>query len=267
MFLARFGPLHLPYLTWYPHRAVSVAVRLRWGERWKSAVLEPAGPFFRKAVNTNTRSVFTGPFCLGIWNTFCQTCVSSAPWKVTEKSVSIGLLPVRVSTSPHSPDRLHAHITARWLGRLTWSSNCSHVCTRSLGLLSGSLPSFSSRSLVSLPLQSLLHLLVWRVLVSSLRRLNLSANHPPFSERCTSLHSPSPGLWERSKQPLSREEARDSSPKRPTCFLSMQNPETSQFLHCLSFRFRLFPTALFRPTWPKETLFVHYCSERSCTKR
>lgn len=32
--------------------------------------------------------------------------------------------------------------------RLTWSSNCNHVCVRPLDLLSGSLPSFSSLSLV-----------------------------------------------------------------------------------------------------------------------
>lgn len=251
---------------------MSVAVRLRWGKRWKSVVLEPAGPFFRKAVNTNACSVFTGPFCLGIWNTFCQTRVSSAPWKVMEKSVSIGLIPVWVNTSPHSPDRLHAHVTACWLCHLTRNSTLHGVLTATTYVRGPSascqgdcLP--SALGPLCLSLQSLLHLLVWRVFVRSLRRLNLNAHHPPFSKRCTSLHSPSPVLWECSKQPLSREEARDSSPKRPTCFLSMQNLETGQFLHCLSFRFRLFPTALFRPTWPKETLFVHYCSERSCTKR
>lgn len=31
----------------------------------------------------------------------------------------------------------------------------------------------------------------------------------------------------------------------------MQNLKTSQFLYCVWFSFRIFPTALFRPTWPK----------------
>lgn len=159
-----------------------------------------------------------------------------------EKSVSIGLIPVWVSTSPHSPDRSHAHVTACWLCRLTrnsvlhgvltaimyaWgpSTSCQGVC----------LPSALCPLWCLFPISAASACMTCVCMLAEKTALDMPAHHSPFSKRCTSLHSPSPGLWERSKQPLSREEARDSSPKRPTCFLSMQTLETGQFLHCLSF--------------------------------
>lgn len=56
-----------------------------------------------------------------------------------------------------------------------------------------------------------------------------------------SLHPASTNPSQPSERLLFYNQARDISRKRPTCFLSVQDLETGQFLSCLWFSFRIFP--------------------------
>lgn len=254
---------------------MSVAVRIKWGNRWESACprtcwaqnLQDGCKYkclldLHKGLSTGeSETCFVRPVSTllleKLWKAICPSasylCKLAHPIIAQTvcmlTSLAIGFL------SPYREFHLR------------WSSNCNQACMGSPYLLSVNLTSFSSPPLVFLsPVSAPFAGIACVCTIPEKTTQNLSTHHPPFFWTVVQVSTPRVPFYENAANSLCLGKRQGTAaPKRPTCFLSVQNLESGQFLHCLWFSLRIFPTALFRPTWPKETLFVHYCSEGSST--